>query len=152
MHFKEINALLFLDPVKILYYTKNIVVKLRNVKYAFGFVKGTLQFSIWFENKSSSHSILKVTLLITSANYLLAEGRLCGEGVKWSPLWFDLRNLIGSHPVGLPLIFLLLEAGFWPAQNSKICQNFCAELNRELSSLSSPKIDILAGVRGERYF
>lgn len=70
LYFKEIKALLFLDTVKILHYLKITVIKLRNVKYAFRFLKGTLQFSICFENNSSSHSILEVTLLITSANYL----------------------------------------------------------------------------------
>ena len=46
LYFKEIKALLFLDTVKILHYLKITVIKLRNVKYAFGFLKGTLQFSI----------------------------------------------------------------------------------------------------------
>ena len=45
-YFKEIKALLFLDTIKILRYLKITVIKLRNVKYASGFVKETLQFSI----------------------------------------------------------------------------------------------------------
>ena len=136
-----------------LHYLKNIVIRLRNVKYAFGFVKGTRQFSIWFENKSSSHSILQVTLLITSANYLWAEWTLCGEEAKWSPMWFALRDITRSHPVSLPLTFPLPGAGLWPSYNSKPCQNFvlsstlCSGLS---ATLSSPRIGLLAEMRGER--
>lgn len=57
-----------------------IVIKLKNVKYSFRLVKGTLQFSIWFENKSSNQGILEVTLLITSANYSELNGHCVGKG------------------------------------------------------------------------
>lgn len=103
----------------------------RNVKYAFGFVKGILRFSIWFENKSGIYHILKVTLLITSANYLGAEWTLGGEEAEWAPLWTDLRTSQAlSYPVGLPLTSPLPESGLWPsslhgAELNSLFRPFC---------------------------
>lgn len=130
-YFKESSASLFPDTVKISHYWKNIITKLRNVKYAFGFVKGILRFSIWFENKSGIYHILKVTLLITSANYLGAEWTLGGEEAEWAPLWTDLRTSQAlSYPVSLPLTSPLPVSGLWPsslhgAELNSLFRPFC---------------------------
>lgn len=154
LYFKEIKALLFLDTIKILHYLKITVIKLRNVKYASGFVKGTLQFSIWFENNSSSHSILEVTLLVTSANYLWAQWTLCGEEAKWSHVVrFKGHHRISPHqpasafapPWGWTLTtFLQLQS----------LPELCAELNSSALVLlphCSSRTGLSEEIRGERF-